>query len=123
VFKRFSLWCIFQERTLLYLAATPDLELESELDLPSWVPDLSKATHTTYLSLNGDSNFAATRDTEIQAQIWNENVLRIKGKLVDKIRVLGRSRSEMVESVNEILKTRNDNLIDSSGIVDSQYVK
>jgi hypothetical protein len=123
VFKRFALWCIFQERTLLYLAATPDLELESELELPSWVPDLSKATHTTYLSLNSDSNFAATQDTEIQAQIWNENVLRIKGKLVDKIRVLGRSRSEMVESVNEILKTRNDNLIDSSGTVDSQYLK
>jgi hypothetical protein len=43
--------------------------------------------------------------------------------MVDKIRVLGRSRSEMVESAKEIVKTRNDNLIDSSGIVDSQYVK
>lgn len=116
VFKRFARWCLFKKQDLLYLAATQDLPIPSELHLPSWVPDFSNAWNTNYIPLNGERMFTASRGSQIQASIiGNGDVLRIRGQLLDKVQRIGRSTAGITQIALEKMEKRKARLHGKTG--------
>jgi hypothetical protein len=113
VFRRFALWNMCTKKDLRILSWPKDPENPSMSSLPSWVPDLSESHRTRAPSIlttphwtlfypqlpEGECEYAdgnpkllldhqALRAVPVSACPHENNVIRLQGKLVDKIELI-----------------------------------
>ncbi|KAH8689770.1 heterokaryon incompatibility protein-domain-containing protein [Phaeosphaeriaceae sp. PMI808] len=89
IFRRFVIWDISKHGNLRTLSC---ISKPSNLDLPSWVPDLTQLdSGIELLVVNKRTPFQASKGSKAQAR-WSEqsNVLHLTGKLVDSIQTVGK---------------------------------
>ncbi|KAF1994471.1 HET-domain-containing protein [Amniculicola lignicola CBS 123094] len=91
VFKRFVMWEIRKNGSLKAMGLSSNKQ-DSMLDLPSWVPDLSRLDDTlSFMSYDHRVNFTAAplSTTLLVRHSENEGKLYVKGFLIDQVGEIG----------------------------------
>ncbi|KAF2688105.1 HET-domain-containing protein [Lentithecium fluviatile CBS 122367] len=89
-YRRFAAWSIFGKSSLRLLSVPTDPSQQSELSLPSWVPDFTRLDQVNPLILYEVSPYNATAGTSPIVRLsHNNSILHTSGKAIDRVHILG----------------------------------
>jgi Heterokaryon incompatibility protein (HET) len=85
VYMKFTLFLINKEKSLRILGTRLDISVQSLKGLPSWCTDWTASCFVRQLTLQKAVPYKAAGNTEASVRLIDNNILAVKGSIVDQI--------------------------------------